>query len=184
MDETTDPALVRAPQIASRSVFARYFSRIARLIGGASLALPLVALCADSTIPFQVQWHDMGGPNHITRLVIVNSEQWARFWEELRSDYAHPTSARSEAEAVPKVDFDRYAAVIAGSGKKPMGGFDISIEKITDSNEAIRVSVIETALGPNCAGTTTTISPIVGAVIPATKKIVVFDTVTKLNRCQ
>jgi protease stability complex PrcB-like protein len=103
----------------------------------------------------------------------------ARILEEHEVDQERflygPTPSVEEA---PEIDFRRYTLIVAGAGTKPTGGFTISINNVFEGSDFIRVSVIETKPGHNCAGTTISTRPFVGASIPTTIKRVIFDIAT------
>jgi hypothetical protein len=159
----------------------------------AGLVLFLRCAHADTSIPFEVKWAAFQGPANPTRLAIVSREQWLQFWTGLRIDQARfmhgPTESAEQSAArhmveAPDIDFTKYTVIVAGAGTKPTGGFTISIRNITESNDSIRVTIVETKPGHDCAGTAVPTAPFVGALIPATTKKVTFDTVAVETDCR
>lgn len=148
----------------------------ASLLSGIGFALCLQYANADSSIPFTVLWTVSQGPAEPTYQAITTREQWVQFWKQLRVDserFVHgPTPRIDEA---PEVDFKQVTLIVAGAGTKPTGGYSIAIQRIWDDGVNIRVSVEETSPGRNCAGTTVSTAPFVGATISAATKQVVFD---------
>ncbi|HEV7612269.1 MAG TPA: protease complex subunit PrcB family protein [Steroidobacteraceae bacterium] len=118
----------------------------------------------------------VSGPAEPTYQAITTREQWVQFWKQLRvgsERFVHgPTPRTDEA---PEFDFKQVTLIVAGAGTKPMSGYSIAIQRIWDDSVNIRVSIEETSPGRNCAGTTISTAPFVGATIPATTKKVVFD---------
>jgi hypothetical protein len=148
----------------------------ASLWSGIGFALCLQCANADSSIPFTVLWTAYQGPATPTYQAITTREQWVQFWKQLRVDserFLHgPTPRTDEA---PEFDFKQVTLIVAGAGTKPMSGYSIAIQRIWDDSVNIRVSVLETSPGRNCAGTAMSVAPFVGASIPATTRKVVFD---------
>lgn len=141
-------------------------------------ALFIRSAVADIPIPFEVRWASTQGPATPIYQTITSRDEWVQFWRKLRVDqerFMHgPTPRTDEA---PEVDFQRFMLIVAGAGTKPSSGYGIAIESIAEHGAEIRVLLIETSLGHNCAGTAISTAPFVGASIPITTKKVVFDIV-------
>ena len=151
---------------------------------GASLAFVFRCASAGPSIPFEVRWVFTQGPANPTYLAITSRERWLAFWKSMKIDQERFLRGLTPSvEEVPEIDFKRYTLIVAGAGTKPTGGFTISIKNVIEGKDSIRVSVIETKPGPNCAGTTISASPFVGAFIPATTKRVIFDIATAKTDC-
>jgi hypothetical protein len=146
------------------------------LAAGAGMLFFLRCAIAGPSIPFEVRWAFTYGPSIPTYMAITSRDRWLQFWKSMKKDQQElMQGASSGLDEVPEIDFKRYTLVVAGAGTKSTGGFTISIRNVFESNNSIRVSIIETKPGHNCAGTAMSTSPFVGASIPATSKQVFFD---------
>jgi hypothetical protein len=148
------------------------------LMVGASFALFSQHIVADTPVRFEVKWASTQGPAIPTYLSISSRDRWVEFWKQLKIDqerFIH--GATPTVDEAPEIDFSRVTLILAGAGTKPTGGFSISIQNIVETENDIRVTVVETELG-RCAGTTISTAPFVGAAIPVTTKRISFE-VTK-----
>jgi hypothetical protein len=147
----------------------------------------IVAICSASAqadiIPFEVRWASLYGPAKPTYSAITSRDQWLMFWRSIKTDVVGGPM-QSAVGAIPDIDFKRYTLIVAGAGKKSTGGYSISINSVVEERDAIRVTVVETTIGHNCAGSAISTSPFVGASIPATAKQVMFDIVTAETICK
>jgi len=82
------------------------------------------------------------------RLVIRDANTWAAFWSELG------------VGARPEVDFTRDVVVAVAAGQKPSGGYEIAVERISQSNGELTIDVVETEPGPNCMTSSSLSQPV------------------------
>lgn len=78
------------------------------------------------------------GISESRRLVIRDANAWAAFWSELGVGER------------PEIDFTRDLIVAVAAGQRPSGGFEIAINRITQSAGELGIEVVETEPGPNC----------------------------------
>jgi protease stability complex PrcB-like protein len=89
------------------------------------------------------------------RLVIRDANGWAQFWSEL---------AVGEQ---PSVDFNHDVVVAVAAGQRPTGGYEIAIDRVTQSDGQLTVEVVERTPGPNCMTTASLTQPVDVVVVPA-----------------
>ena len=94
------------------------------------------------------------GINEARRLVIQDANAWAAFWSELGVGER------------PDVDFTRDMVVAVAAGQQPSGGFEIAVERVSQSNGQLTIEVLETTPGPNCMTASTLTQPVDVVVIP------------------
>jgi hypothetical protein len=88
------------------------------------------------------------------RLVIRNANAWAQFWSELG------------VGEQPNVDFTRDVVVAVAAGQRSTGGFEIAVDRITQTDGELSVEVVERTPGPNCITTTSLTQPVDVVVVP------------------
>ena len=84
------------------------------------------------------QW-SRTGIGEARRLIIRDANAWAEFWSELGIG------------GRPEVDFTHNVVVAVAAGQRPSGGYEIRIDQVRQVNGELRVEVVETTPGPNCA---------------------------------
>ena len=89
------------------------------------------------------------------RLVIRDANAWAQFWSELGVGER------------PSVDFNHDVVVAVAAGQRPTGGYEIAIDRVTQSNGQLTVEVVERTPGPNCMTTASLTQPVDVVVVPA-----------------
>jgi hypothetical protein len=89
------------------------------------------------------------------RLVIRDEQSWAAFWNRLG------------AFNRPAVDFTRDVVIAVASGQRSSGGYEIAIQRVTRTGNAVSIDVVETTPGPNCVTTQTLTQPIDVIVVAA-----------------
>ncbi len=94
------------------------------------------------------------GISEARRLVIRDANGWAEFWSELGVGDR------------PEVDFSRDLVVVAAAGQRPSGGHEIVIDRVTQNNGELSISVVETTPGPNCMTTSSLTQPVDVIVVP------------------
>ncbi len=89
------------------------------------------------------------------RLVIRDANGWAQFWSELGVGDR------------PSVDFNRDVVVAVAAGQRPTGGYEIVVDRVTQSDGQLTVEVVERTPGPNCMTTASLTQPVDVVVVPA-----------------
>ena len=89
------------------------------------------------------------------RLVIRDANGWAQFWSELGVGDR------------PSVDFNHDVVVAVAAGQRPTGGYEIVIDRVTQSDGQMTVEVVERTPGPNCMTTASLTQPVDVVVVPA-----------------
>jgi hypothetical protein len=89
------------------------------------------------------------------RLVIRDANAWDQFWSELAVGDR------------PAVDFTRDVVVAVAAGQRPTGGYEIAIDRVTESAGELTVEVLERSPGPNCMTTASLTQPVDIVMIPA-----------------
>jgi len=89
------------------------------------------------------------------RLVIRDANAWAQFWSELGVGER------------PSVDFNHDVVVAVAAGQRPTGGYEIAIDRVTQSDGRLTIDVVERAPGPNCMTTASLTQPVDVVVVPA-----------------
>ena len=88
------------------------------------------------------------------RLVIRDANAWAQFWSELG------------VGEQPNVDFTRDVVVAVAAGQRSTGGFEIVVDRITQTDGELSVEVVERTPGPNCMTTASLTQPVDVVVVP------------------
>ena len=89
------------------------------------------------------------------RLVIRDANAWAQFWSELGVGER------------PSVDFNHDVVVAVAAGQRPTGGYEIAIDRVTQSDGQLTVEVVERTPGPNCMTSASLTQPVDVVVVPA-----------------
>jgi hypothetical protein len=95
------------------------------------------------------------GISESRRLVIRDANGWAQFWSELGVGER------------PSVDFNHDVVVAVAAGQRPTGGYEIAIDRVTQSDGQLTVEVVERTPGPNCMTTASLTQPVDVVVVPA-----------------
>jgi hypothetical protein len=67
----------------------------------------------------------------------------------------------------PSVDFNHDVVVAVAAGQRPTGGYEIAIDRVTQSDSRLTVEVVERTPGPNCMTTASLTQPVDVVVVPA-----------------
>jgi len=91
-----------------------------------------------------------------TQVVLRSQEEFKTFWEQLHAGVSEPPQ-------LPNVDFATQAVTAVVLGERNTGGFDVSIDKVTASEDGSQMHVrfTETQPGENCGIATVLTSPYV-----------------------
>jgi hypothetical protein len=95
------------------------------------------------------------GVSESRRLVIRDANAWAQFWSELG------------VGDQPAVDFTHDVVVAVAAGQRPTGGYEIVVDRVTQSQGQLTVEVVERTPGPNCMTTGSLTQPVDVVVVPA-----------------
>jgi hypothetical protein len=95
------------------------------------------------------------GISESRRLVIRDANAWAGFWAELGVGER------------PAVDFTKDLVLAVAAGQRSTGGYEIEIERVTQTGGALAVEVQETSPGPNCVTTSALTQPVDVVLVPA-----------------
>jgi hypothetical protein len=89
-------------------------------------------------IPFKALAHgDRFTKDDAVQIVVTTAKEFEDHWKKL-----YPQ------KPVPKIDFDKEAAVLLSLGVRPHGGYGVSVSRILRSAEAIRIEYRETLPDP------------------------------------
>ncbi|MFL5548563.1 MAG: protease complex subunit PrcB family protein [Gemmatimonadales bacterium] len=97
------------------------------------------------------------GVREARRMVIQEANAWAEFWSELGVGDR------------PAVDFTQDIVIAVAAGERPSGGYEIAVNRVTQTNGELRVKVRETSPGPNCLSTSTLTQPVDVVVVQGVK---------------
>jgi hypothetical protein len=89
------------------------------------------------------------------RLVIRDANGWNQFWSELGVGER------------PSVDFNRDVVIAVAAGQRPTGGYEIVIDRVTQTDGQLTVEVVERTPGPNCVTSASLTQPVDVVVVPA-----------------
>lgn len=104
-----------------------------------------------------------------TELVINNSADWEKLWNQVYSIY-HPMPA------LPQIDFSNFTIICLSTGNKSTGGYSVEILEIYESTEKIEVFYKTGSPGPDDYVTMALSHPYHLVLIPKTDKEVNFRT--------
>jgi len=108
-------------------------------------ALLLVAICLGALVFYEWQGEqidlsfetisqiDYGGYENHEYLFIENSEEWGRIW----------SLALPDGSLSPEINFSTHIVIAVFMGERSTGGYEVSIERITDVGGEIIVNVDE-----------------------------------------
>jgi hypothetical protein len=65
------------------------------------------------------------------------------------------------------VDFNQDVVVAVAAGQRPTGGYEIAIDRVTQTNGGLTVEVVERTPGPNCMTTASLTQPVDVVLLPA-----------------
>jgi hypothetical protein len=88
------------------------------------------------------------------RLVIRDANAWSQFWSELGVGER------------PAVDFTQNLVVAVASGQHATGGFEVAVQRVSQSNGVLAIEVEETTPGPNCITATALSQPVDVVTVP------------------
>jgi hypothetical protein len=112
-------------------------------------------------------------------LVINSEEEWSELWQEMNSN------DENKSNAIPSINFNEEQVIAVFQGEKNSSGYEISIKKIVETNDSIKVFVEETIPGENCETLTVITSPyhIVKIKKPLIEKEISFEEKQSTTSC-
>lgn len=99
------------------------------------------------------QWSHTG-IGEARRMVIRDANAWAAFWSELG------------AGERPDVDFTKNVVVAVTTGQRPAGGYEIAVDRVTQTAGELGIEVVERTPGPNCVTSSAPTQPVDVVVVP------------------
>lgn len=106
-----------------------------------------------AAIPFEAVEKGMyAGINERKNYVISNQAEWQDLWNIVHMD-ENPKSP------LPEIDFSMYTVLVAFQGERPTGGYEIEINKVTDTGSALAVAITEREPGAGCVVTQAITAP-------------------------
>lgn len=106
--------------------------------------------------------------------VVKNSKEWNDLWIKKIVD----------KRMVPYIDFDKDMIIAVFQGEKTTGGYSIEINRITEKENVIEVSILETSPGPGCMVTKMLTSPYHIVKLAKQTKEIKFNVTEMTNNCE
>ena len=105
------------------------------------------------------------------RLVVRDRDAWLDVWKRINT-VRDPRLGPDPIPPLPEIDFSREIVVVAAMGRRPTGGYFISIDGAYERDNLVEVVVrsVET----RCGGFTILTAPLVIVRLPKTERSVVF----------
>jgi hypothetical protein len=110
-------------------------------------------------LPFETFAHELqSGLSEPRREVVRDEAGWARLWEEVHAGVEpRPT--------LLAVDFSRQMLIVAATGTRPTGGFDVAIRAVSVRGGALEVEVRESCPAPGAMVSMGLTRPVVVALL-------------------
>ena len=121
---------------------------------------PADAVAVEFESVVEVSSMPIGGPQEPTRSVVRDEQSWVEFWRAL-------TAVVIPAPEPPSVDFTGDIVLVAAMGRRPTGGYSISIEGVSMSDGVLYVDVVERSPGIGCFSTQVITAPVTAVRVPA-----------------
>jgi uncharacterized protein (UPF0248 family) len=109
-------------------------------------------------------------------VVINDNAQWQSLWLTLFTN----TGAKPP---LPEIDFTRRTIVAVFQGEQASGGYEISIEEIVETENALDITVKAFSPGQRCVVTGISTRPLHIVEIEKTQKEIVFHVKHKIRNC-
>jgi uncharacterized protein (UPF0248 family) len=109
-------------------------------------------------------------------VVINDNAQWQSLWQTLFTN-------TSEKPPLPEIDFTRRTIVAVFQGEQATTGYEISIEEIVESENAVDVTVKAVSPGKRCVLLGKVTKPLHIVEIEKTQKRIVFHVKHKIRNC-
>ena len=104
-------------------------------------------------LPEANSFRQYSGLTDSVRVVVRTEQAWREIWAAVHRD-------RTEAPALPQVDFERDMLVVAALGARPTGGFGIHVEAAHQEAGYINVLVRRELPGERCGSTQAFTQPV------------------------
>ncbi len=106
--------------------------------------------------------------------VAINSQdEWVALWRS-QNTYAYSEAPQTQTGPVPMIDFEHVTLLLASSGTKPNSGYSLAFTSVREFNATITVSLLDIGPGPSCPTLQEITNPRIFALIPKSRKRVVF----------
>lgn len=87
------------------------------------------------------------------RALLRTEAEWRELWAELAAGRIPPPE-------LPVIDFGSRMVIVAAMGRRPTGGYAISIEDVRATEDVLYVTVVETSPGAGCMTTQALTAPV------------------------
>jgi hypothetical protein len=111
------------------------------------------------------------------RLIVGDGASWATLWNEIASPI-------QPVPAVPAVDFADNVVIVAAMGRKPTGGYTISIDEVRIAAGDARISVTQASPGSGCYVTESETTPVDIVITPRFAGQAMFNEHTSQDACR
>lgn len=148
--------------------------------GGCGLA-PVTGVPADATLVPDDRVEPLleessGGLDEEAREVVRTPELWTETWQALYE-------GRSPVPERPAVDFERSMVIVAATGSRPTGGYEIEVESVHRHGESLFVVVRATSPGDDCMVTQALTAPTTAVRVPRVDGDVEFVEEESVHEC-
>jgi hypothetical protein len=127
--------------------------------GAPDAAVPLRRFGADARVYYRAG----SGLEERAEEVVRDSAAWHALWSRIVDRY-------SPKPAAPEVDFGREMVLVAAMGQRPTGGYEITIESVTETGAELVAVVTHQQPGPRCFNTQAFTAPADLVAIPRSEK--------------
>ena len=107
--------------------------------------------------------------------VVYSQEELDMLWERIHSGTTAPPA--------PRVDFTRESVVMATSGEQSTGGYSVTIERIEEVPEGMRVVIVERAPGASCVVSQAFTTPVHVVRTARLPGVILFEWVPQIYEC-
>ena len=108
--------------------------------------------------------------------VISNQNDFNEVWDKAFSNF-------TDKEKTPEIDFKNKLILLVTMGQKNSGGYTIKIDQLTETQDNITVTILETSPGKSCVTSEVLTFPYQIVEIDKTTKKLVFETKEKVYDC-
>lgn len=141
-----------------------------------ALALTPTLAQADTICFLTVLKTSRSGHAEAQNYVINNKADWQSLWEKA-------FSTASEKPPLPEIDFTRRTIIAVCQGTQSSSGYEIAIQEIVETENALEVFVKAFAPGRRCGTLGILTRPLDIVEIETTEKAVVFHVKNKFRNC-
>lgn len=136
------------------------------------VSFPLLAQAGNSLVSFEAYYPlRTAVVRSPVAKAIGTSEEWKKFWAEIKSHSSADHENTSAVSDAPGPDFSRYTVLVVALGTRPSGGYSVAFHSVHESESQIDAFIYELRpRGKNCIVTTAITFPVAFALIPRTDK--------------